>query len=185
MTKKCPVCKGLNLTETMLQDGLLANQCENCHGIWISSTSYFAWLKLHGPDLPTKEADKKIVPQWGTKELKLCPDCGKILSRYKVFPNQEFFLDHCGSCNGVWFDQNEWEYLAAQNLHDNVNSFFTKPWQKHIHEEETKVVLDKLYLERFGEDDYARLKEFQKWLASHPQRSMMLAYLQADDPYKV
>ncbi|HTX92666.1 MAG TPA: zf-TFIIB domain-containing protein [Anaerolineales bacterium] len=182
--KKCPVCKNEFLNEITLEDGLPAHQCGRCSGIWISSNPYLAWLKTHGPDLPEKEQDGSNAAAWDVKELKLCPDCGRIMSRYKVLPNVQLYLDRCGNCNGIWFDKEEWNVLVARNLHDNVNSFFTKPWQAHIHEEETKAVMDKLYLEKFGPEDYARLKEIREWLKDHPHRSTLLAYLQADNPYK-
>jgi hypothetical protein len=46
-------------------------------------------------------------------------------------------------------------------------------------------MLDKLYLEKFGTEDYARIQEIGNWLRPHPQRAMLLAYLQANDPYKI
>ena len=182
--KRCPVCKTNTLSPATLQDGLPAHRCERCQGVWISSNPYLAWLKTHGPDLPEKAA-RTDLPTWDTRELKLCPDCSRIITRYRVLPDQKFYLDHCNHCNGVWLDKDEWTVLVERNLHDNLNSFFTKPWQDRIRREEARGVLDKLYIEKFGADDYARLKEFQEWLAEHPQRAMLLAFLQADDPYKI
>jgi hypothetical protein len=72
-----------------------------------------------------------------------------------------------------------------RNLQDKVNEFFTKPWQAKVREEESHRVLDKLYMEKFGAPDYEKVKEIHHWLKNHPQRSMLLAYLQADNPYKI
>jgi Zn-finger nucleic acid-binding protein len=91
----------------------------------------------------------------------------------------------CGHCNGVWLDKGEWDILAARNLLGKINQFFTKPWQTSVQEEEAKVELDKLYTEKFGVADYARIKDIWSWLKDHPQRSMLLAYLHAENPYKV
>ena len=52
-------------------------------------------------------------------------------------------------------------------------------------EEQTRAVLDKLYREKFGADDYARIQEFRQWLATHPRRAMLLAFLQAENQYKI
>ena len=42
-----------------------------------------------------------------------------------------------------------------------------------------------IYLEKLGEQDYERIKETRQWLQSHPRHGMLLAFLQADDPYKI
>jgi hypothetical protein len=82
-------------------------------------------------------------------------------------------------------DPHEWEVLIDRNLHDNLNEFFTRPWQDHLHAAETRNHLDGIYLEKLGDTDYARIKEIREWLRNHPRHGMLLAYLQAEDPYKV
>jgi hypothetical protein len=66
-----------------------------------------------------------------------------------------------------------------------VNQFFTQPWQSKIRDEEAKQKLDRLYLAKFGAQDYARVRETWEWLKSHPQQAMLLAFLQAEDPYRI
>jgi Zn-finger nucleic acid-binding protein len=182
---KCPICKDRHLLRVTLETNLPAHQCDRCQGIWLSSVEYLAWLRTHGPLLPEKPPDDTPVPTWDTQELKLCPDCGRILSRFRVLPDVRFYLDHCGTCNGVWFDKDEWNVLVSRNLHDKVNWFFTQSWQAKVKGEERKDRLDKLYLEKFGAADYAKIQEVWAWLRDHPQRSMLLAYLQAENPYKI
>jgi hypothetical protein len=46
-------------------------------------------------------------------------------------------------------------------------------------------MLDKLYLDRLGAEDYARIKDTWSWLRHHPQRSMLMAFLQSDNPYAI
>lgn len=184
MIMNCPVCKADLLRQTTLASDLPAYECKNCHGVWLSSNEYLAWLKTHGPTLPEKPGDDSTIPTWDTQELKLCAECGRILSRFRILPNLKFYLDRCGHCNGVWFDKGEWDILVARNLQDKVNQFFTKPWQMRVREEETKSMLDRLYMEKFGAEDYARIKDVWAWLQDHPQRAMLLAYLQAENPYK-
>jgi len=105
--------------------------------------------------------------------------------RYRVLPNVHFYLDRCGNCNGVWFDKNEWEVLVARNLHDKVNQFFTQPWQTKIRDEAAHAMLEQLYLEKFGTEDYAKIKDIWNWLMQNPHRAMLLAYLQSNNPYKM
>src|SRR5262245_47838343 len=129
--KKCPVCKTLLTTES-LEAGLPTYVCNQCHGLWISSNEYLAWLRTQPPAPPELPAGDTPLPAFDTTKAILCPDCHHLLRRYKVWPDIEFYLDRCGHCNGVWFDQNEWQVLKARQLHDKVNMFFTEPWQRKL-----------------------------------------------------
>lgn len=94
-----------------------------------------------------------------------------------------FYIDRCGHCNGVWLDKNEWEVLKAADLHDEINRIFTSPWQQRIADETAASKMDAFYLEKFGADDYEKIREIRGWLVGHPERSMLLAFLMDDDPY--
>lgn len=180
----CPACQGTLSFHTLLESQLPAYQCSQCEGIWISSNEYLRWLSTQTL-LPEKDDGAVNLPTWDTPQSKVCPECRHFLLRYRVLPDVKFYLDRCGHCNGVWFDKNEWEVLVARNMHDKVNQFFTKPWQIKIREEETHAKLDAFYLEKFGAKDYARVKEVWDWLIDNPHRSMLLAYLQSSEPYKI
>jgi len=180
---KCPICKEALDYHQLLESYLPAYRCRQCEGIWISAREYLRWLQQQPTLLPERPAVETDLPTADTPQLKLCPQCGHFLIRYRVLPNAGFYLDRCGNCNGVWFDRNEWDVLVAHNLHDKVNQFFTQPWQNRLRAEEARLKLDQLYHDRFGNDDYARIKDVRQWLQAHPQRGMLLAFLQADDPY--
>jgi Zn-finger nucleic acid-binding protein len=182
---KCPVDKTDTLASMMLMDNLPAMQCSNCGGVWIDSNAYLAWQKARREDTPVHPMNPSINPAWNVDELKLCPNSGHIMARYKILPDAGFYLDRCGHCNGIWFDKTEWDVLVELGLHDNVNEFFTRPWQDRLHTEETKAHMDKLYLEKFGAEDYQHIRQVREWLDDHPRKGMLLAFLQADDPYKV
>jgi Zn-finger nucleic acid-binding protein len=182
---RCPVCKTVFLGPITLVDGLPARQCSNCKGVSISSNVYLTWRRTLGREFPPKEGAVEIDPSWEVRELKLCPDCGHIMARYKIFPDTDFYIDRCRSCNGIWLDQNEWDVLIDRNLHDNLNEFFTRPWQDHLRAAETRNHLEKIYLEKLGEEDYEKAKQVREWLVNHSMRGMLLAFLQAEDPYKV
>ena len=182
---KCPLCKENTLGQTILLEGLPANECSNCHGVFIPSNSYMAWKRALGKEFPVKEGEIEIDPSWSVDELKLCATCGHIMARYKILPDTEFYIDRCRSCNGIWLDQHEWDVLIDRNLHDNLNEFFTRPWQDNLRAAETRIHLEKIYLEKLGEEDYEHVKQVREWLVEHPMRGMLLAFLQAEDPYKV
>ena len=104
--------------------------------------------------------------------------------RYRVGRGLSFYLDHCGSCNGVWFDRNEWEALKQRNLHDEVHLVFSNAWQNQLRQEEARDILDTIYSEKFQED-YEKIKEIKAWLDDHPERSQILSYSSNPDPYSV
>ncbi len=180
----CPVCKTDSLGPATLVEGLPANRCTTCRGVWIDSNAYLAWRQARGDTLAPRPTGSQIDPAWEMKELKLCPNCGRILGRFKVLPGEPLFIDRCHTCNGVWLDHHEWSALVERNLHDNVNEFFTRSWQERLRTEEMRAHMERLYLDKFGEHDYARIREVRAWLEDHDRRWMLLAYLQSDDPYK-
>jgi Zn-finger nucleic acid-binding protein len=182
---KCPVCKTDTLGLITLVEELPANRCSNCNGVWIDSNAYLAWWKAVGENIPSSPAKIGMDPAWDVGELKLCPNSGHILARYKIFPDTEFYLDRCGHCNGIWFDKNEWDALVERELHDNINEFFTHPWQNRLHMEEVRARMDRLYLEKFGADDYDQIRQVREWLKDHPKKGMLLAFLQENDPYRL
>lgn len=182
---KCPVCKTSPLNSVTLEDELPAQTCSQCGGIWISSNPYQQWRRVRSVDAPEKVVQRPFDPQWDTDELKLCPDCGRMLARFKIFPDTAYYLDHCNHCNGVWFDKNEWEALAVRNLHDNLHEFFTHPWQDKMHQQETANRMNEIYLSKFGAVDYELIQNIREWLHNNPQHQMLLAFLMAEDPYKI
>jgi len=182
---KCPICKTDSLEISVLKDDVPARTCSTCGGIWISSNVYLAWLHTRKVDAAELPGSSSFDPKWETKELKLCPDCGHILARYKIFPNVDYYLDRCKNCNGIWFDKHEWDALAERDLHDNLNDFFTHPWQDRLHRQETSTHMEAIYISKFGAADYEHIQQVREWLKDHPQRGMLLAFLQADDPYKI
>jgi Zn-finger nucleic acid-binding protein len=180
---KCPACTG-EMNYITLEHNLPARECTQCGGCWIRGKDYMIWLKQHGPDLPEKRDAETNLPEVEMKHARICPDCKHILVGFRVLPNANLRVERCAHCHGLWLDKGEWEALAARNLHDNIFEFFTKPWQDHIQQEQSRAQLDGFYHQRFGED-YEKLKEIAAWLKDHPKRAMLVAFLQADDPFKI
>jgi Zn-finger nucleic acid-binding protein len=119
-----------------------------------------------------------------SNQASLCPDCGRILRRYKIWPDILFYLDRCGGCNGVWLDQAEWQTLGQRNQYHCLHLFFTEPWQRRLREEETRRRFEKIYKDKFGATDYERIKEIRIWLDAHPQGAALLADLLDNEPYR-
>lgn len=182
---KCPIDKTDTLSSITLIENLPAMQCSTCGGVWLDSNAYLGWQKAQGQAQPYKPTGTKVDPALDVDELKLCPNSGHIMGRYRIIAGSDFHIDRCGYCNGVWLDKNEWDTLVELGLHDNVNEFFTRPWQDALHSTEAKNHLDKLYLEKFGAEDYEHIKKIREWVNEHPKKAMLIAFLQSSDPYKV
>ena len=169
MTMNCPVCKTTPLQSMTLEQQLKASSCSDCQGQWIGAVDYWQWLERHGETLPEKEPDSIPLEVADSQKAKLCPECRRIMLRYKVGHGLTFTLDQCSSCNGIWFDANEWDALRQRNLHDEVHLVFSAPWQAQVRREESRQVLAKLYTEWF-QHDYDKIKTIKEWIEQHPQQ---------------
>lgn len=181
----CPICKTNLLTAVTLEMDMPAYRCDKCEGVWIPANDYLTWLKNQDTHSPLNYNTSTTELASDIPSPKLCPTCKRIMRRFKVLPNVEFYLDHCSHCNGTWCDKREWSSLVAHNLQDKLNLIFMQEWQTKLNDQETKTALEKMYLEKFGAADYTRIQEIWEWLIHHPKRAMLIAYLQADNPYKM
>lgn len=180
---KCPRCRKPTLFRKDTDDTLDMKCCSDCGGHWLSSASYWSWLE--SARRTSNEALYSDINCDAEDSLnaKLCPDCGRLLTQFKVGHGINFRLDHCNSCNGVWFDKNEWELLCRCNLQEELHKIFTTAWQNKIKEEEKHAWFDSSYRARFGAD-YDKLKEFKSWLETHQLKTTILAFLADPAPYK-
>lgn len=184
---KCPVCKNI-LELSNLENSLPVMNCSSCGGTWLRANEYARWLKSETPGFFDEEKANEVskrFPMAESNKAAICPDCGHFLRKYKIGAKVDFHLDRCNNCNGVWLDKNEWEALAAADLHDEINQFFTKSWQQSILDKTTSSKFDKMYLERFGEGDYQKIKEIRGWLQEHPNRNNLIAFLLDKDPFSI
>jgi Zn-finger nucleic acid-binding protein len=181
----CPVCKTSKIKPVELEKNLTAAACEACGGYWVSSNNYASWLEKHGPSLPEKPFSEVTFEVKEAQEAKICPECRRILLKYKVGHGLDFYVDHCSGCGGVWLDKNEWRALKARNLHDEIHRIFSTSWQRQIKHEEMKEKLEALYVGRFGKADYEKAGEVREWIQKHPHKDALVAFLTEDDPYEI
>ena len=182
---KCLVCKTVELEEYELLPGLKVQKCPDCGGSWMDFQDYIEWHNNNNVQIEDNNGDKKYLPVDDSTNAKLCPHCKRILTVYKVSANLNFKVEHCAFCYGIWFDKNEWENLRANNLHNKIGEFFTESWQKKIKEEERRQYFEDFYTRKFGEEDYAKIKEIRNWLDNNENKDMLLAYLMNKNPYKL
>lgn len=180
---KCPVCKKLTFETREIEPDLYADVCSDCSGKWISANNYELWLTNHGRSMPEKESEASAnlsIPEF--ELARLCPKCRRILVKYKVGRNLSFKIDRCGNCAGVWLEANEWETLKSRDLHDHLNRIFTDYWQEEVERENTRKSLRAIYTEKFGPEEYKRIRDFKTWMEDHEKGGEILAYLRDKNP---
>jgi Zn-finger nucleic acid-binding protein len=177
----CPVCKNFELNKREIEPNLYASDCENCRGRWLSYQEYDVWLKAKD-DLPAvlPKKLKMMIPEF--ELVRLCPECRRILVKYKVGQNVPFLIDRCGTCAGIWLDKGEWEILKRRNLHDDLQKIFTDHWQEEVKKGETRTHLAKMYEEKFGKEDYAKIIKFKEWMENHEKEDEIISYLRDPNP---
>ncbi len=177
---QCPVCAPLALRSISLETNLAAHACPQCEGLFISSNDYWTWREQHGPDLPEQPDAADSAPPAETVRAKQCPLCRHLLLPFKVALDIPFTIAHCGACNGMWFDKDEWSCLQRRSLHDNLHQMFSEPWQRRLRLAEHRARQDAIYRAKFGEHEYAEARRVKAWLDAHPQRQALRAFLNAD-----
>ena len=129
----CPICKTATLQAMSLPtgsagEGLSARECSVCHGHWVEGELYLTWVQAHrnsaAGDLASPASDMPLLQTSDSTKAKLCPNCGRLLTRAKVGRGLSFHLDRCGTCAGFWFDAGEWDALLAHHLHTEAHRFF-------------------------------------------------------------
>ncbi len=180
MKMSCPICNGKNeksLEPERLEDKLIGYHCTDCGGYWICSRDYHNWLEIKGKILEEKDEYDVSLKADDIFKAKLCPECRRIMTKYRVGHGLQFKLDICGSCNGFWMDKNEWEILKSKNLHDEINIIYTRAWQKKVKNEENQEKLKQVIEKRLGKGIFEKADEFKEWLNQQAEKDMILAYL--------
>ncbi|NES81535.1 MAG: zf-TFIIB domain-containing protein [Moorea sp. SIO2B7] len=160
-----------------LEDNLIGYHCNDCGGHWICSRDYHDWLAIKGEILQEKDEYDITLRSDDILKAKLCPECRRIMTKYKVGHGLPFKLDICANCNGFWLDKNEWDILKSKNLHDEINIIFTRSWQKDIREEENRKNMKQVIEKRIGKETFEKADQFKQWFDEQEEKDMILAYL--------
>jgi Zn-finger nucleic acid-binding protein len=173
----CPACMTRSLRPAEPEPLLPSRRCADCGGQFIRGEHYYGWLDH--PDRAAKagqvaEVTGEVID---TPQAKICPECGKLMRRYRVGHGVTFVIDRCGACGGVWFDANEWETLKRHGLHDRVHFVFSDAWRAQLLREEAGRVARSRVEAKVGSDDYAELERIADWIERHPHRDTIVAHL--------
>lgn len=175
----CPKCKpSYPLKVLQLPSSPLAYHCHQCNGNYFSSRSYHRWLETepsaHEADTPFESPPASP----DSADTLICPECRHIMIKYQVGKDVPFHLDFCRACNGVWFDESEWETLQAKDIHRQLHLIFTDAWQIKVLKSNIEERIETIFRQRVGPDAYQHIQDFKTWLATTPHKSEILAYLQ-------
>lgn len=178
----CPVCKTHALNYNTLEDTLVCMSCSDCGGHWVEAESYEKWLSKTPESSELESGENKSEPAVNLVSgersgLKFCPQCKHVLLKYKIGHEINFHLDRCGHCGGVWFDKNEWQLLKANDLHDQVQHFFSQHWQNQLLQSEHAKAMRKILIDRLGQKDYEELERIRTWLDGHEKADELYALL--------
>lgn len=161
------------------------HSCSNCGGDLILLGDFLRWQELN-PESDFSAgtyADVEVgVVIEETSRAMICPLSGTLMTKYRILAGTEHRLDLSPTINAVWLDKGEWNLLKEQGLANKLNSIFTDHWQRGIHATEASEVLDELYIAKFGAH-YETIKAFKSTINKMQNRSEVIAYLLADDPY--
>lgn len=173
---QCPVCATKRLYSQNLEANLPVSACDTCAGVWIPHANYQVWRSTQVGDVPERQP-KTALQVEDIPKAKVCPQCGRLMLRYKVGHSTTVVADHCGACGGMWLDRGEWSVLKEHGLHDNLFQVLTAAWQGDIRKGAIKARMDKVYEERLGAETFARVKAFREWAETQSNKSLISSYI--------
>lgn len=178
ITMRSPLGGHPALEQVELDRGLIAFRCPETGGHWIPAESYWRW---YGTQPATEPPHDDVEPhEMPVNEfddvVKLCPESGTVMMRYRVGYGQPFRVDRSRT-GGIWLDGGEWEALKEGNLHRLIHRIFTTPWQQTVRHQSMDETLHAQLRTRLGADLFTRLQALRKELAEHPHRDAALAFL--------
>ena len=182
---KCSACKEGYLVAGYLEDSFYCHTCNLCNGNLVMLNDYMVWLDqyVEEENANTTEVKIELVTIDESSSAMICPKSGKLMLKYRISRETEHRLDFCPASNVFWMDGGEWSMLKQLGLVDKLNEIFTQHWQKEIKSAERVDILKGLYELRFGEN-YDLIKSFKKSFNDMRNKSSVIAYLMADDPYR-
>ena len=178
----CPKCQK-PLTVSRLEAHLGCNGCEQCEGVLLNLITYRVWRETNPAEVDACEVTPDPAAA-NTKHALLCPKCQRLMVKFKFATDLSHALDVCSHCEEVWLDRGEWDYLKERDIHGDLPRVFTDPWQRRLRQARNEVSLEKIWTDKLGSEDHQRVKEVARWLEDHPQRALLMGYLNSEDPYQ-
>lgn len=178
---KSPIGDRKIMEKASLEEGLVAYQCEDSKGVYITQQDYWSWLKAQSErleHLPMIELADTVIEDEAI--AKLCPETGTIMTRCKVGYDFKFYIDRSRT-GGIWLDAGEWGALKNRNFHDELHLIFTEPWQSKVLAQQKKMMTQKLLQQKLGSELLKEIEGLKKSLANHPHKAYALAYIEQEE----
>jgi uncharacterized protein len=113
----CPLCRVQ--TAPLDEQGIMAAQCPQCQGIWISQIALNRLtrreadqpapvLTARGPSLP--ELAERVTQTDSTGQID-CPYCAVTMIKERFHPMIPVQIDRCPKCDYIWLDAGEQDLL--------------------------------------------------------------------------
>jgi Zn-finger nucleic acid-binding protein len=161
-----------------LADDLQALQCEACEGTALRLDDYQRW-RVRSPQPLPSDTVALLQEDDADSRVRACPNCARLMQRYRPSTELEFWIDRCSACQLVWFDRDEWTALAGLGLAGRLRNVLTDAWQRQLRDEEIDRQREASLRARHGNACMDEVDRIRRWLASQPQRDELLALLRS------
>jgi Zn-finger nucleic acid-binding protein len=145
-------------------------KCAVCSGVWVPDGR--AVGAIPPADLIGASEAGEVDARAG-----LCPAGHGILTRAQSFVGDEFYVDRCRTCSGVWFDRGEWEAVAAAGLSAGLFVMWTEPWQRAQRRQRAAAAYEAQLEGELGRELVQQIRSLADALRQHPSRLLALGYL--------
>ena len=116
VTKPIPICPDCNIEmEPFEVDGMLADVCSKCSGIWL--TPQFFEMVLNAADEEVENIPDDGEMSMNTFErsisLRTCPNCDAKMNNFVFGYTSGIWIDSCPHGHGTWLDPGELEPVRS------------------------------------------------------------------------
>lgn len=129
VAERCGKCGGP--FTTLFLDGMIVDRCSSCRGVWLDYGELDRILDFRS-EAPTMMPGQEFKEAPLDRLVGSCPTCRVGLEAYRV-PGQPAHLEICAHCLGAWFDNEELQLLA----HDDVVQWLRNLLQSMEHRSES------------------------------------------------
>ena len=130
-----PLAHHKRLERVELESGLTAFRCPETGGHWIPAENYWRWRSKQPATVVAEDsaAAESVPVSEFDGAVKLCPESGTVMTRYRVGHGQSFRVErsHTG---GIWLDGGEWEALCSGHLQNSIGGRCCSRLQSGDHE---------------------------------------------------
>lgn len=179
----CPECKTIALIPNFLEKLLSTQSCPNCYGHWLLIENFVIWQRDYGKQMSEVEPLLDREDHQPSKKLLICPITKKIMHKFPIHESVNHTLNFSVELSGVWLSRYDWQLIKSLDLGQSLNKIFTPAWQNRVKQNQTQMVFEQRYIQRFGQEDYEKLKSFKLWMDEHSERDAMISFLSHKNPW--